>query len=176
MSLLYRHLIAPLTGFIFAFAAMQLHAESIGDEMYRKFVEEGAIYDDPEVQAYITRIGRSLVTSAKRDPDDFTFTVIDSPDINAFATPGGYVYMNRGLLAYLDNEAELAGVLSHEVAHITASHSTERRTAGIASKVLSTTVYILTGSGDLADASNMYGTELVSGYGRDQELEADLHG
>ncbi|MEP1473164.1 MAG: M48 family metalloprotease [Halieaceae bacterium] len=173
MSLLHRFLIAPLVGLVLALASLQVYAESVGDEMYRKFVEEGAIYDNPELSDYITRIGRSLVTSAKRDPDDFTFTVIDSPDINAFATPGGYVYMNRGLLAYLDNEAELAGVLSHEVAHITANHSTERRTAGVASKVLSTTVYILTGSGDLADASNMYGTELVSGYGRDQELEAD---
>ena len=173
MPLLYRHLIAPLAALILAFAPVQVHAESIGDEMYRKMVDEGAVYDDPELQAYVTRIGRTLVTSARRDPDDFTFTVIDSPDINAFATPGGYVYMNRGLLAYLDNEAELAGVLSHEIAHITASHSTERQTAGIASKVLATTVYILTGSGDLADASTMYGTELVSGYGRDQELEAD---
>ena len=173
MQFLTRHLLAPLAVLLLTLTAGQVRAESIGDEMYRKMVDEGAVYDDPELQAYITRIGRSLVTSAKRDPDDFTFTVIDSPDINAFATPGGYVYMNRGLLAYLDNEAELAGVLSHEIAHITANHSTERQTAGIASKVLATTVYILTGSGDLADASTMYGTELVSGYGRDQELEAD---
>ena len=173
MSRLSRYLYAPLAGILFALATVQAQAESIGDEMYRKFVEEGAVYDDPELAAYITRIGRSLVKSARRDPDDFTFTVIDSPDINAFATPGGYVYMNRGLLAYLDNEAELAGVLSHEIAHITANHSVERQTAGIANKVLATTVYILTGSGDLADASTMYGTELVSGYGREQELEAD---
>ena len=124
MQYLTRHLLAPLAVLLLTLGAGQVQAESIGDEMYRKMVEEGAVYDDPELQAYITRIGRSLVTSAKRDPDDFTFTVIDSPDINAFATPGGYVYMNRGLLAYLDNEAELAGVLSHEIAHITANHST----------------------------------------------------
>ncbi len=148
-------------------------ASSVGDEMYEKFVSDGAIYDDPELAAYVTRIGRSLVENARRDPDDFTFTVIDSPDINAFATPGGYVYINRGLLAYLDNEAEMAGVLAHEIAHITANHSLERQSASVANKVLATTVYILTGSGDLADASTMYGTELVSGYGREQELEAD---
>jgi predicted Zn-dependent protease len=103
----------------------------------------------------------------------FTFTVIDSPDINAFALPGGYIYINRGLLAYLNNEGEMAGVLAHEIGHITASHHARQQTAAVTNKVVATTAYVLTGSGDLAEASNMYGTELISGYGRDMELEAD---
>ena len=168
-----RSWLSPLVALCMTLLAWQAQAESVGDEMYQKFVSEGAIYDDPELAAYVTKIGGRLVNSAKRDPDDFTFTVIDSPDINAFATPGGYVYINRGLLAYLDNEAEMAGVLAHEIAHVTASHSLERQSASVANKVLATTIYILTGSGDLAEASTMYGTELVSGYGREQELEAD---
>ena len=146
---------------------------SIGEEMHAKMMEEGADYKDPELQEYVRRIGQRLVDNSDRPDMNFTFTVIDSPDINAFATPGGYVYINRGLMVYLDNEAELSGVLAHEIGHITARHSARQQTANVTSQVLAATAYILTGSGDVADASKMYGTELVRGYGREHELEAD---
>ena len=70
-------------------------------------------------------------------------------------------------------EEELADVIGHEIAHVTARHSARQQTAGITNQVLATTAYILTGSGDLAQASTMYGTELLRGYGREHELEAD---
>jgi predicted Zn-dependent protease len=146
---------------------------STGREMHQEMITQGAPYDDPELQAYVNRVGQRLVANSDEPDATFTFTVIDSPDINAFAAPGGYIYINRGLLPYLQNEAELAGVLSHEIGHITASHHSRREVASVANKVVATTTYVLTGSGDLANASNMYGTELVSGYGRDMELEAD---
>jgi predicted Zn-dependent protease len=146
---------------------------AIGREMHEKMVAEGAVYDDPELQAYIGRVGRRLAANSDKPDLTFTFTVVDNPDINAFATPGGYIYVNRGLLAFLDSEAELAGVLAHEIGHVTARHHGRRQTADITNKVLATSAYILTGSGDLADASSMYGAELISGYGRDLELEAD---
>ena len=145
----------------------------VGQEMYDKFKEEGAFYDDPELQAYIDRVGQRLVANSDMPDKVFTFSVLDSPDINAFATPGGFIYINRGLLAYLDNEAELAGVLSHEIGHVTGRHHSRRKTAGVTSQVISTTVGILTGSRDIMDASTMVGAELISGYGRDMELEAD---
>jgi len=140
---------------------------------HQKIVEGGAVYDDPELAAYINGIGQRLVKASDWPNETFIFTIIDSPDINAFAMAGGFVYINRGLLAYLDSEAELAGVLSHEIGHITARHSARQQTAGITNQVIATAAYILTGSGDLADASNMYGTEIVRGYGREHELEAD---
>jgi len=149
---------------------------SIGDEMYQQMEAQGAIYDDEELQAYVNKIGQRLVSYSDMPKATFTFTVIDAPDINAFATPGGFIYINRGLLAYLDSEAELAGVLSHEIGHITGRHHSRRKTASVTNQVLATTVYILTGSGDVAEASTMYGTELVSGYGREMELEADGYG
>jgi predicted Zn-dependent protease len=149
---------------------------SIGDEMYQQMEAQGAIYDDEELQAYVNKIGQRLVAHSDMPNSTFTFTVIDAPDINAFATPGGFIYINRGLLAYLDSEDELAGVLSHEIGHITGRHHSRRKTASVTNKVLATTVYILTGSGDVAEASSMYGTELVSGYGREMELEADGYG
>jgi predicted Zn-dependent protease len=145
----------------------------IGNEMHEQMMAEGAAYDDPELQAYINRVGQRLVANSDMPNTTFTFTVIDSPDINAFALPGGYIYINRGLLSYLDSEAEMAGVLAHEIGHITGRHHGRRQTADITNKVIATTAYILTGSGDIADASQMYGSELVSGYGRDMELEAD---
>ena len=146
---------------------------STGQEMHQEMITQGAPYDDPELQAYVNRVGQRLVANSDEPNTTFTFTVIDSPDINAFAAPGGFIYINRGLLPYLKNEAELAGVLAHEIGHITASHHSRREVASVANKVVATTTYVLTGSGDLASASNMYGTELVSGYGRDMELEAD---
>ena len=145
----------------------------IGNEMHEQMMAEGAAYDDPELQAYVNRVGQRLVANSDMPNTKFTFTVIDSPDINAFALPGGYIYINRGLLSYLDSEAEMAGVLAHEIGHITGRHHGRRQTADITNKVIATTAYILTGSGDIADASQMYGAELVSGYGRDMELEAD---
>ena len=146
---------------------------SIGDEMHEKMIAEGADYKDPELIEYVNRVGQRLVANSDSPKAKFTFTIIDSPDINAFATPGGYIYINRGLMAYLDSEAELAGVLSHEIGHVTARHSARQQTASVTNQVLATTAYILTGSRDVADASTMYGTELLSGYGREHELEAD---
>jgi len=144
-----------------------------GQKQHAEFAAQGAIYDDPDLQAYVNRVGQRLAANSDQPTAQFTFTVLDSPDINAFALPGGYIYINRGLLAYLENEAELAGVLGHEIGHITGHHHSRQATAGAASKVVATTAYVLTGSGDLADASTMYGAELVSGYGREMELEAD---
>ena len=66
---------------------------------------------------------------------EFTFTLLDSPDINAFALPGGLIYINRGLLAYLDSEAELAGVIAHEIGHITERHRSRRKTQTITNQI-----------------------------------------
>ena len=145
-------------------------------EEHQKLVETIGIYDDPELSEYINRIGQRLAKNSADPNQVFTFTVLDSPDINAFALPGGFIYVNRGLLAYLENEAELAGVIAHEIGHVTESHHSRRATQQTTTTVLATTAYILTGSGDLYDATKMYGAEVVSGFGRDMELEADAAG
>jgi len=163
----------PATGNSNVVVTTQGRDVSVGSEEHQKIMEAGASYDDPALLAYVNEVGQRLVKASDTPDDTFTFTVIDSPDINAFAMPGGFIYINRGLLAYLDNEAELAGVLSHEIGHVTARHAARQQTANVTNKVIATTAYILTGSGELADASNMYGTELVRGYGREHELEAD---
>ena len=147
-----------------------------GREMYDKMMSEGVAYDDKPLQNYVNRIGQSLVANTEHPNTTFTFTVLDNPNINAFATPGGYIYVNRGLMAYLESEAELAGVLGHEIAHVTQNHASRQQTANVTNSVLAAMAYVVTGSRDVADASTMAGTALVRGYGRDHELEADEHG
>ena len=145
-------------------------------EEHQKLIDNIGLYDDPELDAYVRRVGERLLEQSGITSPEFTFTLLDSPDINAFAMPGGFIYVNRGLLAYLDTEAELAGVLAHEIGHITERHHSRRKTAQVTSKVASVSAYILTGSGDVYDAASMYGAEIISGFGRDMELEADSAG
>jgi len=84
------------------------------------------LYDNPEVAEYIESIGQQMVKLSHRPELQFHFRLLDTPVINAFAVPGGYVYITRGILAYLNNEAELAGVIGHEIGHITARHSAKQ--------------------------------------------------
>ena len=145
-------------------------------EEHQKLIDNIGIYDDPELDAYVRQVGERLLRDSDIAKPTFSFTLLDSPDINAFALPGGLIYVNRGLLAYLDTEAELAGVLAHEIGHITERHHSRRKTASLTSKVAAVSAYILTGSGDVYDAASMYGAEIISGFGRDMELEADSAG
>ena len=145
-------------------------------EEHQKLIDNIGIYDDPELDAYVRQVGERLLRDSEITKPTFSFTLLDSPDINAFALPGGLIYVNRGLLAYLDTEAELAGVLAHEIGHITERHHSRRKTASLTSKVAAVSAYILTGSGDVYDAASMYGAEIISGGGRDMELEADSAG
>ena len=145
-------------------------------EEHQKLIDNIGIYDDPELDAYVRQVGERLLRDSDITKPTFSFTLLDSPDINAFALPGGLIYVNRGLLAYLDTEAELAGVLAHEIGHITERHHSRRKTASLTSKVAAVSAYILTGSGDVYDAASMYGAEIISGFGRDMELEADSAG
>jgi predicted Zn-dependent protease len=84
------------------------------------------LYGDPDLQAYVERIGRNLAAKGERPSLPWTFRIVDDPTVNAFALPGGFIYVTRGILAYLSSEAELAGVLAHEIGHVTAKHSVTR--------------------------------------------------
>ena len=81
------------------------------------------VYDDPALQEYVAQLGHSIAERSERPKLPWTFRLVDDPAVNAFALPGGFVYMTRGILAYLDSEAELAMVMGHEVGHVTARHS-----------------------------------------------------
>ena len=156
----------------------------IGRKMHEEIIKQTPAYPDEAVQSYVDQIGQHLASLSERPDLEWHFTVIDSEQINAFAIPGGYIYIYSGLLTYLDTEAELAGVLGHEIGHITGRHSSRQKFAAGWSKALSTiaavAVGVHTGSnaamGSVQDVGNIAGAALVTGYGRDMELEADSAG
>ncbi|MDH3217909.1 MAG: M48 family metalloprotease [Gammaproteobacteria bacterium] len=147
-----------------------------GRRYHGEIIATYGVYDDARLQQYVNRIGQELASKSHRSHLKFTFTVLDSPDINAFALPGGYVYITRGIMAYLASEAELAGVLGHEIGHVTARHSVRQQSGQIASGILSILITAATGSQSLGNLSNQLGTGLIRGYGREHELEADRLG
>ncbi|MGH1370519.1 MAG: M48 family metalloprotease [Cellvibrionaceae bacterium] len=148
----------------------------IGTELHEKIMESTPIYTDEKLQAYIERIGQKIVKHSHRPDLKYTFTIIDSPDINAFALPGGFIYINRGLMSYLQSEAQLAAVLAHEVGHVTGRHSVKQDTARKGSSVVTVLSVLTTGSTVVGDVTNLWGTAAVMGYGREMELEADSLG
>ncbi|MBI5889778.1 MAG: M48 family metalloprotease [Nitrosomonadales bacterium] len=137
------------------------------------------VYANPALQSYVSRVGQKVATHSHRTNIRYTFTVLDSPEINAFALPGGYVYITRGILAYLNSEAEMAAVLGHEVGHVTARHGVRQQSAAQAANIGISIASILvpelnTQAGH--DLSNLLGGALLSGYGREHELESDRLG
>ena len=114
-----------------------------------------------------------IVLVSEMAGDEFTFTLLDSGEINAFATAGNYVYMNRGLLNYMANEAQLVSVLAHEVGHITEKHVSLMPVAAGGARFLSWLVGALSGSEEVYQAGMAYANSLLMGHGRDNELQAD---
>jgi predicted Zn-dependent protease len=136
----------------------------------------GGAYEDQQIQAYVNEVGQKAAKASHRPELQYTFTVLDSEEINAFTTGGGYVYITRGIMNYLNSEAELTAVLGHEIGHITARHPVRQQSKSTLAGIGAMAVGIFTGSGDLAGLANYAGAALISGYGRDQELEADRLG
>ncbi len=95
----------------------------IGKESHPEIIAEYGGVEDPALQEYFSRIGHDIAQISHRPDLPWTFTVLDSPVVNAFAVPGGFIYLTRGILAHMNNEAELAAVLGHEIGHVTARHS-----------------------------------------------------
>ena len=164
-----------------SFTGMMTTADEvkIGNEQNSKLLEAfGGAYDDPALAAYVSAIGNKLAAKAERSDITYTFTVLNSPIVNALALPGGHIYVSRGLLALVGNEAELAGVLGHEIGHVTARHHAQRESSQTVAGVASLGVSIL---GAIAGLPLMQGTQMLAGaflagYTRDQEYEADLLG
>jgi predicted Zn-dependent protease len=151
--------------------------QSIGRENHPKILQEfGGAYPDQQVQSYITSLGTLLARASDRPDQHFTFTVLDSPIVNAFAVPGGYIYITRGLLALANNEAEVSGVLAHEIGHIAARHSAERYSKGVLLSIPAVLLGVVTGSQEVANLAGSAGAVYLQSYSRDQEYQADLLG
>jgi predicted Zn-dependent protease len=147
---------------------------AMGAEADEEIVATVGLYDDPDVAAYVEDLGRRLASTSERPYLPWKFKVLDDPTVNAFALPGGYVYVTRGILTHLSSEAELGGVLGHEIGHVTARHGVNQMSkallvqAGLAVAVIA--------DPDLEDwglvASAGMGLLFLK-YGRDDERQAD---
>ena len=154
-----------------------------GRQAHQQVLQEYGVVKNARLQAYVNDLGQRLAKLSHRNQLQWHFTLLDSPEINAFALPGGYVYVTRGILAYMDSEADLAGVIGHEIGHVTARHGAQRATrqqdAGLgvfAATVLGAVLESqgMAGAGQaVSQVSQSVAAGYVASYGREQELQAD---
>src|SRR6516162_7864241 len=102
---------------------------ALGKQLAQEVERQAKIVDDPVIAEYVNRVGQNLVRNSDAKVP-FTIKVLDSEEVNAFALPGGFFFVNSGLILKADNEAELAGVMAHEIAHVAARHGTRQATRG----------------------------------------------
>jgi predicted Zn-dependent protease len=148
-----------------------------GQQLDAEVRRQMGVYGDAELQRYVNDVGQRLARNSHRANLPWHFTVVDQPAVNAFALPGGYIYITRGILPFLDDEAELAGVLGHEVGHVTARHSaaaySKATSAGVGLALLGIFVPSTRPLQGLAETA--LGVLFLK-HGRDDELEADRLG
>ena len=174
----------PVTGdreFVLMSEAQEI---SLGREADAQIQRDMGLYSDPGIQRYVEEIGLSLAALSHRPDLPWQFAVVDSPAVNAFALPGGFIYLTRGILAYLGDEAELAGVLGHEIGHVTARHAVQSYTRASGAQLglvlgqvfvpqMGPNAYGLPG---LTDAASTGLGLLFLKFGRDDEIQADRLG
>ncbi len=158
--------------------------KKLGKEFYDKLVKHHLLLENKRANEYITKIGNLILEGNKQVPFKFTFSIVNNSAINAFATPGGYIYINKGLINAVENEGELAGVIAHEIAHANARH-----VASIIEKSqklnIATLAAVLAGAflGGGGEATAAIATLSLAGaaslslkYSREHEEEADMLG
>ena len=118
----------PVTGKKELSLMSEAQEQAMGDQADPSIQAAYGVYDDPSLSAFINEKGKAMGKISHRPDIDYQFRLLDSPVVNAFAVPGGYVYFTRGIMAHFNNEAEFAGVLGHEIGHITARHSVKQQT------------------------------------------------
>lgn len=184
MPCLQRLIVACLAGSMVSCAAIGrlniLTTEEevqIGREAAREIERELRLYNDPAVAAYINSLGQMLARYSRRSGLKYHFKVVDTDEVNAFAVPGGWLYVNRGLITTAENESELAGVLSHEIGHVDRKHGARAISRQLGAAVL---LDATLGGAD-ASAKRRAGRQIAAffigirqlSYGRDAEREAD---
>ena len=150
---------------------------SLGQEADPEIKQEMGVYNDAALSSYISNIGQRIAKVSERPHLPWRFTVVDQPAINAFAVPGGFIYFTRGILPFLDNEAEVAGVMGHEVGHVTARHSAQQYSRSIGGQLgLAALGIFVPAARPFGDLSAQALGVLFLKYGRDDELQADSLG
>ena len=149
---------------------------NLGMRAHQQIMRQYQSYNDPDLQEYVEGMVEELAQKSHRKNLVFHITILNDPQVNAFALPGGYLYITRGIMVYMNSEAELAGVLGHEIGHVTARHGVQQQSAGTIADILGAGISILTGNKQAAQVANIGSAALIRGYGRKHELEADRLG
>jgi predicted Zn-dependent protease len=167
----------PVTGNLELSLISEQQEKALGAEADAQLVADTGVIEDAALAEYVASVGRTMVPVSHRPDLGYAFRVLDDPQVNAFALPGGYVYVTRGILAYLDSEAALAGVLGHEIGHVTAKHGVKRYSQQV---LLGIGLQL---AGSLGDALEEYvgvagvaAQLLLLKYSRDQERQSDQLG
>src|SRR5580658_2127305 len=150
---------------------------ALGKQLAQQVERQAKIIDDPVISEYVNRVGQNLVRNSDAKVP-FTIKVIDTEDINAFALPGGFFFVNSGLILKADTEAELAGVMAHEIAHVAARHGTRQATRGTIAQLSTIPPIFLggwTGYGIRQAASVLIPVGFLT-FSRECEAEADMLG
>lgn len=149
----------------------------MGREADQAFTAQLGVYPDEELGTFVRRLGQKLSATSERPGLPWSFRVVDDPTVNAFALPGGFLFITRGILASLNSEAEVAGVLGHEIGHVTARHSVSQISRQQLQSLGLGVGSVL--SSDLRQVSGVLssGLQLLNlKYGRGDELQADMLG
>jgi len=165
----------PATGKSQIMLVSEAQEIAMGKQAHPEILAQMGVYDEPEIQEYVSALGQELAAKSERPHLEWHFTVVDDPLVNAFALPGGYIYITRGILAHFNSEAELAGVLGHEIGHVVARHSANQM-----SKQQLATIGLVVGSVLLEPEDRYLGNLAGAGmqlaflkFGRDDERQAD---
>jgi predicted Zn-dependent protease len=149
---------------------------AIGKRTDPLIIQQMGYYDDPALQDYINQLGQKLAKVCRRRDIAYHFKVLDTDQINAFALPGGYIYVTRGILAIMNSEAELVGVLGHEIGHVVGRDSANRISQQSLYQIVALAAMAAPDTRDLAMAGNLLFNSVMLGYGREKEYLADSQG
>ena len=144
---------------------------AVGQESHPSIVASMGLYENKNLQAFINEKGKAMAAISHRPDLPYQFFIVDSPVVNAFAVPGGYVYFTRGIMAHFNNEAEFAGVLGHEIGHITARHSARQQTSQLLGQLgaIAGTIALP----EMGEVIQQGVGSLLLSYSRDHETESD---
>lgn len=146
----------------------------IGEQQHPIILDQmGGTYDNPQITQYVNNLGQRLVANSEMSDTKFTFTVLDTPMVNAFALPGGYVYVTRGIMAMINSEAALASVIGHEIGHVTARHSARRYNNQMFAGIGTALAGVVTGDSALTNSLGQGAQAYLMSYSRNQEYQSD---
>ena len=151
-------------------------AADAGAQTYNEMLEKDLLYPDQEWQDYVTEIGERILAVSPHAGRNYVFTVTDESFFNAWATQDGYIFITRHAIALSQSEAELAGIIGHEIGHVVGRHHIRRNRVRNIGRIFSYLGSFATSSNSIYGMSNQVAGVLGAKYGRQHELEADEYG